>query len=85
LADFFRHAFSARESFCARVDDLALTVTTPEEPETFPAPENVALAGAPKIGGCGDGAALHESPESHSGEATGNAIHGTDAEQECAS
>jgi hypothetical protein len=36
----------------------------------FPAPENVALAGAPKTAGCGDAGGLHESPLSHGGGET---------------
>ena len=52
---------------------------------TFPAPENVALGGAPKISGCGEGAALHESPDVHGGGDTGAATHGTAVEHTCAS
>jgi hypothetical protein len=78
--------FNARASFCARVNDLGLTAGGEEDdPTTFPTPTNVALAGAPKIDGCGDGAALHESPELHGGEDTDGATHGTEAEHSCAS
>ncbi len=51
----------------------------------LPVPENVALAGAPKIAGCGDGAGRHESPLSHAGGSTGATTHGEPAEQTCAS
>ena len=37
---------------------------------TLPAPVNVALDGAPKIAGCGDGATLHASPLVHGGGET---------------
>jgi hypothetical protein len=44
----------------------------------FPTPENVALGGEPKIPGCGEGAALHESLFVHAGGvAGGGGGHGT--------
>jgi hypothetical protein len=52
---------------------------------TLPDPENVALAGAPKIAGCNDGGALHPSPLAHGGGRTGALAHGDPAEHACAS
>jgi hypothetical protein len=45
----------------------------------FPAPENIALPEAPKIAGCVEGAALHESAVVHAGGATGAVRHGAAA------
>ena len=45
-----------------------------------------ALGGAPKIAGCGEGAALHESPVSHGGAAVAGADrHGEPLVHSCAS
>ena len=53
---------------------------------TFPAPENVALAGAPNNAGCGDAAGLHPSPVLQGGDATGGTTrHGDRASHTCAS
>jgi hypothetical protein len=74
LRGFLRQAFNAAASFCARVFGLDFGATTGAvEGAGLPAPLNVALAGAPKIDGCGEGAALHDSPVSHGGgkETTG--------------
>jgi hypothetical protein len=47
---------------------------------------NVALDGDPNTLGCGDGAALHESPVEHGGAGTGDgAKHGTALVHSCAS
>lgn len=83
---FFLHPFSASASFCARVRGFALgfdaiTGWGAELPE----PENVALAGALKIDGCGADGALHASVVVHSGEATGELTHGTSVVHSCAS
>src|ERR1700722_894588 len=88
LRDCLRHAFSALESFCALVNDLGLafTVGGTEPGAMLPTPKNVALGAAPKIDGCGVGAALHESPVEHAGgETTPFAKHGTAAVHSCAS
>jgi hypothetical protein len=79
-ARFFRgpflHAASAFASFCARVNDLGATLGLNPCDTTLPAPANVALEGEPKIAGCGDGAALHESPVEHGGGVTDRFAHG---------
>jgi hypothetical protein len=62
-----------------------LTTLACEEEETLPVPENVALDGAPKIAGCGEGAALHESPLEHGGGVIVALEHGAAAEHTCAS
>jgi hypothetical protein len=52
----------------------------------LPAAENVALAGEPKIEGCGEGAALHDSASAHAGgDAGGSGRHGACEEHSCAS
>ena len=80
------HAFSAFASFCARVNDLAVTTGVDTDGTTFPEPANVSLAGAPKIAGCGEGAGLHESAVVHGGgTAAGGGAHGTAAVHSCAS
>jgi hypothetical protein len=63
---------------------LAFTTET-EGGARLPDPENVALAGAPYIAGCGEGAARHESAVVHDGGETTDTGHGTAAEQTCAS
>jgi hypothetical protein len=82
----FLHAFSARASLCARVN--CFVAGLPDKGAdgiAFPAPENVALGAGPNIAGCGAGAALHESPESHTGGRTVSVKHGAEAEHTCAS
>jgi hypothetical protein len=76
---FFCLCFAGFFALC-----LGLTLTGGEDCR-LPDPENVALAGAPKIPGCNAGAALHESPLEHSGGNTGALTHGTAAEHTCAS
>jgi hypothetical protein len=61
LALFARHAFRALASLCARVSTFDLGVSTADG-ATFPAPENVALAGAPNPSG-GGGGALRQASE----------------------
>lgn len=52
----------------------------------LPAPENVALAGEPKIDGCGEGEGLHASPVLHGrGLGVGGARHGEAVVHTCAS
>jgi len=82
---FFRHARKARASLCALVNDRRFTTVPDDAGATLPTPENVALGVAPKISGCGVGAALHESPDVHGGGATGSCTHGELTEQTCAS
>jgi hypothetical protein len=84
LSRLFLHARNAAANFCARLTDLPFTASV-DGTLAFPAPENVALGGAPKIAGCGEGAALHESPVVHGGGAAGGEKHGTAVEQACAS
>ena len=83
------HAFNARASFCARVNTLTFflaTLTAGAPPRLMlPWPENVALAGAPKLAGCGAGAARHESAVTHAGELAALTKHGEDALHACAS
>lgn len=83
LFDFFAHASNAFASFCARVNDFDLTAGFEAAGEVrLPAPENVALGGAPKIAGWGEGAGLHESPVLHGGGTTGGGTkHGAASEQ----
>ncbi|HVA19359.1 MAG TPA: hypothetical protein VMU55_04220 [Solirubrobacteraceae bacterium] len=82
-------ARSALASFCARVSGFALgfvdVVVFTTTGAAFPLPENVALAGAPKIPGWGIGAARHESAVVHAGGKTAAAVHGDSVEQACAS
>src|ERR1700733_6146072 len=52
---------------------------------TFPDPLNVALDGAPKIAGCGKGAALHDASVTHGGDPTKGATHGETLVHSCAS
>src|SRR5580700_8022524 len=93
LAPFFfersrPHTFRAFVSFCTRVGALPLLLPAgfTGSGARFPAPENVALGAGPKISGCGDGAALHESPEEHSGGEACSLGHGTPSlPQTCAS
>jgi hypothetical protein len=51
---FVRHAFSALASFCAPVRGFGLAFGV-SGGGRLPGPENVALAGAPKIGGAASG------------------------------
>ena len=51
----------------------------------LPLPDNVALAGAPKIAGCGSGAGLHASALEQAGGDAGACTHPTALEQVCAS
>jgi hypothetical protein len=78
LPRLLRQTLSARANFCARVNDLGVTAFDGET-MTLPTPLNVALGAGPKISGCGDGAALHESPDVHGGGDTGTGLHGTTA------
>ncbi len=52
---------------------------------TLPSPENVALAGAPKLSGCSVAAPLHDSVVVHGGNATGDTGHGAALAHTCAS
>lgn len=50
-----RQAFSAFASLCAPVRGFGLAFGVVGDGTRFPAPENVALAGAPKTGGAAGG------------------------------
>jgi hypothetical protein len=77
-----RHAFSAFASFCAFVGGFVVVVGGAR----LPAPENVALDGAPKIGGCGVGAGLQEASVAHGGGCTAEVgMHGEALVHSCAS
>jgi hypothetical protein len=68
---------SARESFCARVNDLGFTTVVGAAAGRLPAPENVSLEGSPKLCGWAEGAGLHESLVVHGGgDTAGGVMHG---------
>jgi hypothetical protein len=76
---------SAAARFCATVNALFTAALAPLG-VGFPAPENVALAGAPNTPGCEEGAVRHESAVTHGGEpAAGVARHGEPGVQTLAS
>jgi hypothetical protein len=80
------HAFKAFDNFCVRVSDFTALAGAEPAGMMFPAPENVALDGAPKIDGCGVGAALHASPFVHGGGTSAACgAHGAETEHSCAS
>src|ERR1035441_10552666 len=63
LLCFLRQALRALASFSARICAAVFGFGGGGgEGFRFPGPENVALAGAPKVPGCGAGGALHASP-----------------------
>jgi hypothetical protein len=64
---FFLHAFSAFDSAPTRARGFTTVCGDDVAATTFPAPENVALDGAPKIAGCGEGAARQASAVVHAG------------------
>lgn len=64
---------------------LDLFTTGLEAGAALPDPEKVALAGAPKSAGCGEGAARQESAVVHGGEDAVTAGQRAPAEQTCAS
>src|ERR1039457_620720 len=74
LPVFFRtHLPRLRTYPCLHLFGFALTFTTGltwGTGATLPAPENVALAGAPNTPGCTDGGGLHASPLLHAGGTT---------------
>lgn len=73
------HALKALESFNPTAEERVLGALTAFVGATLPAPENVMLAGDPKIAGCGVGAALQASPVVHGGGTADPAgAHGED-------
>jgi multidrug efflux pump subunit AcrA (membrane-fusion protein) len=80
---FERQEASALASSWARVGGVALAGGGGVR---LPAPEKVALAGAPKISGWGVGEALHEASLSHGGGGgDGEPMHGEALVHSCAS
>jgi hypothetical protein len=65
--------------------DLRFTTLFFDSSTTLPTPENVALGVGPNTSGCGDGAALHESPDVHAGADTGAREQGDEVEHTWAS
>jgi hypothetical protein len=65
---FFLQALRALLSFSMRICSAVFRFTAAGGGAGLPGPLKVALAGAPKIDGCGVGAALQESPVSHGGD-----------------
>lgn len=82
----FLHARRAWVSLRPRINALSFTTGDGADEDRLPAPENVALDGEPNTDGCGDGAALHESPVEQTGGATGTeAKQGAPGLHSCAS
>jgi hypothetical protein len=82
---FAWHLRNAAARFCA-TDKPFLATVFDAAGTGFPAPENVALGGAPNTPGGDDGAARHESAVTHAtGGAGGLARHGEAAEHTRAS
>jgi hypothetical protein len=87
---FLRHAFNAAASFCALLNGFAFGFAAGTAASgggvMFPAPLNVALAGAPKIVGWGAAGARQDSVVAHGdGVTSPAAVHGELTLHSCAS